>query len=237
MAGSEWHLNSPMLNASSGVGYVTNIGGLNSYVSGSPFSIFAILLVSDIFGFTVPLFRELADKVAATGYFVVAPDFFNGDPFDSDNVNRPLPVWIQDHEPEKGFEAAKPVIEALKSQGFSAVGVAGFCWGGKTASALGKSKHVKASVLLHPTSVEVDDIRGENDTISPPELILEYKQVLQNAIPKVDYYVKIFPNVSHGWTVSYDPNDPKAVKAAEKAHKIMIYWFHKHLKEATNLVM
>ncbi|CAJ1941224.1 unnamed protein product [Sphenostylis stenocarpa] len=191
--------------------------------------------------------HQFSDKVAATGYFVVAPDFFNGDPFDSDNVNRPLPVWIQDHEPEKGFEAAKPVIEALKRKGFSAVGVAGFCWGGKTAAELGKFKYVQTNVLIHPAYVEVDDIRGmktpiailggENDTISPPELILEFKQVLQNAIPKVDYYVKIFPNVSHGWSLRYDPNDPKAAEAADKAHKIMIYWFDKHLKEAINLIL
>ena len=43
--------------------------------------------------------------------------------------------------------------------------------------------------------------------------------------------VKIFPNVGHGWTVRYDPNDPKAVKAAEKAHRIMIDWFDKYLKD------
>ena len=48
---------------------------------------------------------------------------------------------------------------------------------------------------------------------------------------QIDSYVKIFPNVSHGWTVRYDPNDPKAVKAAGKAHKIMINWFDKHLKK------
>jgi len=47
---------------------------------------------------------------------------------------------------------------------------------------------------------------------------------------QVDSFVKIFPNVSHGWTVRYDPKDPKAVKAAEKAHDIMIGWFDKYLK-------
>ena len=32
---------------------------------------------------------------------------------------------------EKGFEEAKPVIAALKEKGVSAVGAAGYCWGGK----------------------------------------------------------------------------------------------------------
>jgi len=31
----------------------------------------------------------------------------------------------------KGIETAKPIIEALRHKGASAVGVAGFCWGGK----------------------------------------------------------------------------------------------------------
>lgn len=38
-------------------------------------------------------------------------------------------------------------------------------------------------------------------------------------------YVKIFLNVSHGWTTRYDLNDLEAVKAAEEAHKEMLDWF------------
>lgn len=245
MLGKDCYSNPAILNASSGVGHVINIGGLNSYVTGSPLSILAILLVSDIFGFKTPLLRKLADKVAASGYYVVVPDFFNGDPFDPKNVKRPTTVWLKDHEPEKGFEAAKPVIEALKSNGASVIGAAGFCWGGKTVVDLGKSKHVRASVLLHPTFVTVEDISdvripiailgGQNDTVTPPKLIKQFEQVL-NTKPKVDSYVKIFPNVSHGWTLRYDQKDPKAVKAAYKAHQIMIDWFDKHLK-VRNLVM
>ncbi|KAG5023951.1 hypothetical protein JHK82_019841 [Glycine max] len=237
MVGTNCYSNPATLNASSGAGYVTNIAGVNSYVTGSPLSVLVCFMVSDIFGINATLFRDLADKVARkNGCYCVCPDFFNGDPFDPENENRPLPVWLKDHEPEKGIETAKPVIEALKREGASAIGAAGFCWGGKTVTDLGKSKHVQASVLLHPAYVEVDDIRGiktpiailggQNDTITPPKLIKQFKQALQNAKPKVDSFVKIFPNVSHGWTVRYDPKDPKAVKAAEKAHDIMIGWIN-----------
>jgi len=50
MLGSEAHSYSPVLNASSGAGYVTPIGGLNCYVTGSNFTLCTILLVADIFG-------------------------------------------------------------------------------------------------------------------------------------------------------------------------------------------
>ena len=32
---------------------------------------------------------------------------------------------------DKGLEDAKPVVEAIKSKGFSAVGAVGCCWGGE----------------------------------------------------------------------------------------------------------
>jgi dienelactone hydrolase len=43
-------------------------------------------------------------------------------------------------------------------------------------------------------------------------------------------FVKIFPGVSHGWTVRYDSNDAVAVKNAEEALKDMTDWFNKNLK-------
>ncbi|QCE09145.1 endo-1,3;1,4-beta-D-glucanase-like [Vigna unguiculata] len=240
MVGGECISNHPIFNTSSGVGYVTNIAGVNTYVTGSPLAILAIVLISDVYGFKPPLLRKIADKVAHHGYFVAVPDFFHGEPYNRDNASRPFTPWLKDHDPAKGIETAKPIIEALKRKGASAVGVAGFCWGARTVTNLGKAKLVKASVLLHPSYITVDDIRGvevpiailgaEHDSLSPPKLLKQFQQVL-NAKPEIDSYVKIFPNVSHGWTVRYDPNDPKAVKAAGKAHKIMINWFDKHLKK------
>jgi len=63
MAGNQGHSNSPVLNASSGAGHVTNIGGLNSYVTASPLAILAILLVSDVFGIQLITFQKLTTLV------------------------------------------------------------------------------------------------------------------------------------------------------------------------------
>ncbi|KAF3457221.1 hypothetical protein FNV43_RR01878 [Rhamnella rubrinervis] len=42
--------------------------------------------------------KKLAGKAVTAGFFVVVPDFFHGDPYVSENVDRrPIPVWLKDH--------------------------------------------------------------------------------------------------------------------------------------------
>jgi hypothetical protein len=45
-----------------------------------------------------------------------------------------------------------------------------------------------------------------------------------------DCYVKLFPQVSHGWTIRYNIEDAIAVKAADESHRILLEWFAKHVK-------
>ncbi|CAN6918345.1 unnamed protein product [Brassica oleracea] len=234
MLGPQCCENPPVLNPLSGSGHVEKLGGLDVYVSGSPDSNKCVLLISDIYGYEAPNLRALADKVAASGFYVVVPDYFYGDPYDPSHQDRPVPVWIKDHGPDKGFEDTKPVLEAIKNKGITAIGAAGMCWGGKVVVELSKEELIQAAVLLHPTYVTVDDIKdvkvpiailgAENDFLTPPALVKQFEEILASK-PEVGSYVKIFPNVSHGWTTRYDINDPEAVKAAEEAHKEMLDWF------------
>ncbi|KAL4396612.1 hypothetical protein AHAS_Ahas01G0109300 [Arachis hypogaea] len=41
--------------------------------------------------------KKLADKIAASGYYVVVLDFFYSEPYDPQNTNRPLGEWLKDH--------------------------------------------------------------------------------------------------------------------------------------------
>ncbi|CAF2076482.1 hypothetical protein Bca4012_089867 [Brassica carinata] len=239
MLGPQCCENPPVLNPLSGSGHVEKLGGLDVYVSGSPDSNKCVLLVSDIYGYEAPNLRALADKVAASGFYVVVPDFFYGDPYDPSHQDRPVPVWIKDHGPDKGFEDTKPVLEAIKNKGIIAIGAAGMCWGGKVVVELSEEELIQAAVLLHPTYVTVDDIKdvkvpiailgAEDDFLTPPALVKQFEEILASK-PEVGSYVKIFPNVSHGWTTRYDINDPEAVKAAEEAHKEMLDWFVTYVK-------
>ncbi|VAH07171.1 unnamed protein product [Triticum turgidum subsp. durum] len=227
MASPQCCANPPALNPAAGEGKVVDsFGGIKAYVAGAQDSKAAVVLISDV--------RKIADKVASSGYFVVVPDFLHGDPFVPENADRPIAVWIKEHT-----EEAKPVIAALKEQGASSVGAAGYCWGAKVVAELGKANEIQAAVMSHPSFVTVDDIKevkcpisilgAETDVMSPPELVKEFEQVLSSN-SGIAHFVKIFPGVSHGWTVRYKSEDAAAVKSAEEALADMVDWFNKNLK-------
>ncbi|MFS8008878.1 putative alpha/Beta hydrolase [Helianthus anomalus] len=68
-------------------------------------------------GYEAPKLRQIAENVAAAGFYVVVPDFFYGDPYLPDME---ISSWFLNHLP----------FADLKAKEASAVGAAGFCWGG-----------------------------------------------------------------------------------------------------------
>ncbi|PRQ38854.1 putative alpha/Beta hydrolase [Rosa chinensis] len=229
----------PTLSSTYGEGTVLHFGGLKSYVPGSTESKLAVLLVSNVVGYENPNLRKLADKVATAGFFVVVPDFFYGDPMNLDNPQFDREAWHKAHSVEKGYEDAKPVLAALKSQGVSAIGAAGFCWGGNVVAKLAKSDDIKAAVILHPGRLADEDVHevkvhtailgAEIDKNSPPEQLKQFGDIL-SVKSEFDSFVKIFPGVAHGWTISYNAEDETAVKSAEEAQLDMLKWFTKYVK-------
>jgi len=218
---------------------VEEIEGLKTYITGSQSSKLAILLVSDVFGYEAPNLRKLADKVAAAGFFVVVPDFFYGDPCDTDLAKMDLQSWRKNHGTDKGCEDARTVIAALKSKGMSAIGAAGFCWGGIVVTKLAKFDDLQAAVVLHPGPLTVDEINlvkvpiailgAEIDQYCSPEQVKHFGEILSTK-PQLDSFVKIFPGVAHGWAVRYSVDDESAVKIAEEAHSDMLNWFIRYVK-------
>ncbi|XP_015888243.1 endo-1,3;1,4-beta-D-glucanase-like [Ziziphus jujuba] len=240
MSSSQCFSNPPSLSSTCGAGHVEQVGGLNTYVTGplDSNSNRAILLISDVFGYEAPNLRQLADKVAAAGFLVVVPDFLYGDPFDLDNPNIDRESWLKAHTTDKGYEDAKVVIAVLKSKGVSAIGAAGFCWGGVVVTKLANSTYIQAAVVLHPGPLTDEDINevkvpiailgAEIDKYTTPEQVKHFGEIL-SAKSEFDSFVKIFPGVAHGWTVRYSVEDESAVKSAEEAHLDMLNWFTKYV--------
>ncbi|KAK3123069.1 hypothetical protein QOZ80_8AG0623370 [Eleusine coracana subsp. coracana] len=210
-------------------------GGYRAYVTGPASSRRVVLLASDVYGFEAPVLRKIADKVGEAGYFIVVPDFFNGDYYDA---SKNITEWVKPHLPVKAAEDAKPLIAYLRKDGKS-VGVGGYCWGGKFAAEVAKTDDVRVVCMSHPSTVTAEDMRevkcpieilgAENDTTTPPKLVQQFVRVLRQR-KEVPYYAKIFPGVVHGFACRYNTTDPFALKSAEQALAYMLDWFNKYLK-------
>ncbi|CAL5183853.1 unnamed protein product [Lathyrus oleraceus] len=240
MSSSHCIENPPNLNSSfNGVGAVLQLGGLQSYVTGLPHTKLALILISDVFGYEAPNLRKLADKLSTSGFLVVVPDLLYGDYFEIDNPHFDRVSWLNAHGMDKASEDTKPLIAALRSKGVTSIGAAGFCWGGVVVAKLAVSGDIiQAAVILHPGAIsdkEFNDIRvpiallgAEIDDFFPKEKLKQAEELL-SAKAEIESLVKLYPGVTHGWSVRYNIEDEVAVKNAEEAHEDMLNWFIKHV--------
>lgn len=234
------------------LGHDETWNSLPVYIAGpslSPAPSSAVLIISDIYGWRVPQTRQLADKIAAAGHFVVVPDFMEGEPYASTDPNQEyggLHEYLERHSKRKAINHAKEVLEKIHTMGFHVIGAAGFCWGAKILVNLLKGDTaVGAGIMCHPSFLTTDDIKevkvplailgAEIDIITPPKMVLEFESILK-ASPDVGHqsYCNIYPDADHGWTTRYEPNNLEARNRAETAHGDIISWFQTHLHRSTS---
>ncbi|KAF2112396.1 dienelactone hydrolase [Lophiotrema nucula] len=178
-------------------GNVRTIGGLETYVAEpeSNSTAQSIIFLVDIFGWTFPNVRLLADSYAKEGFTAYIPDVHNGDSLPIDflqDVEPPLPEreslsltakaastakvgatlgpWLVKHREA----VSKPIIdgfirEVKKIPGTDKVGTIGFCWGGRysilSAHSLDPSLAIDAAYACHPSLVAIP---ADFDPISRP---------------------------------------------------------------------
>lgn len=221
----------------------------NTYVTGDNKDV-AILMIHDIFGWTLPNLRLTADHYAEeVGATVYLPDFFGGEVVS--------PEMLFDPEKRAKFDTRKFIGEknskdirwpeisscarALKEEhGFKKVGAVGFCYGGWAVFQLGAKDNalVDAISTAHPsllTNEEVDAISVPVQIIAPehdPMLTPELKAYCNNTIPSlnVPYDYQYFPGLTHGFAARANENDEKVKKGLERAKNCVSSWFAQWLR-------
>lgn len=211
----------------------------------------ALLFIADLFGWSFPNVRLLADHFAReVGATVYVPDFFGGEVLDFEliSTNKFDQLNLPDFMSRNGREAREPEIfecaRALR-QRHRKVGAVGYCYGGWASLRLGAKEHVEAPLVDcisfgHPSmatkkdfdevDVPVQILAPEIDPAFPPEFKSYAFQTLQRLNVPFDY--QHFPGVVHACFIRGDENAPGERAAMERGKNAAVAWFRQWLKDA-----
>ncbi|KAF5009945.1 hypothetical protein FDECE_3851 [Fusarium decemcellulare] len=229
-------------------GRTEQLAGLNTYVTGNN-SKAAVLVIHDLFGWTFPNIRLLADHYAkeadVTAY---VPDFFGGDslPVDLLAAEKWGEMDMAGFLGRNSRDIREPEIFAFAKslrEKYAKVGAIGFCYGGWAVFRLGAKEHepplVDCVSAGHPSLLKAEDIDGVNvpvqilapeiDPVYSAELKLYTFQHLQAVGLPFDY--QHFPGVVHACLVRGDPEKTGERAALERGKNAAVAWMRQFLNE------
>ncbi|PWY90183.1 endo-1,3-1,4-beta-D-glucanase [Aspergillus heteromorphus CBS 117.55] len=228
------------------VGSETTLAGNQTYVTGTSTSA-AILIVHDVFGWTLPNARLLADHYAQEANATVyLPDFFGGEIVSPEVMDDPekraafdIPAFIARNTKEQRFPEILACARALKDA-YPKVGAIGFCYGGWAVFQLAAHGTELLSCIstAHPTFLSEAEIAAcrtpaqilapEHDQYLTPEL----KEYCNRVIPSlgVPYEYVYFPGMSHGFATRANLNNELQKAELARAKRAAVHWFNEWLR-------
>ncbi|KAG6330055.1 hypothetical protein ID866_9033 [Astraeus odoratus] len=228
------------------------IGGVRCYV-GTPSGEYAkekvVLYLSDVFGINLINAQLLVDDFARNGFKTIAIDYLNGDAIPTGAFSRPvgydLQTWLSKHGNEVTRPSIDKVMAALKEQGVTVFGAAGYCFGARYCFDLAFEKAIKVNVVSHPSLLEIpqDLEKYKNvaeapllinsctvDVMFPPEAQAEADRIIGGGKQFTDKYRReYFEGCTHGFAVRGDLSDPKVKAGKEGSFKATVEFFKEHL--------
>ncbi|KAJ3317910.1 hypothetical protein HDV06_001068 [Boothiomyces sp. JEL0866] len=186
----------------------------------------AIVLATDIFGYTLTNSRLIADSFAKEGYYCIVPDLFNGtEPpadvmYSFDHLMSKIlwygPKFLLLNSAASGIKVIEKILPSVR-QDHSKVAVQGYCWGGKIAVLMAHQQGlIDAATAAHAGGLKYpNDIQNiatptffmnaENDHA----ITVQQKEVIERIMNEKGskFASKIYPGVKHGFAVRGDEND------------------------------
>ncbi|KAF5010617.1 hypothetical protein FDECE_3219 [Fusarium decemcellulare] len=225
-------------------GKETTLNGAKAYVTGDSKDT-AILILTDLFGHTLPNVRILADHYAKEANATVyVPDIFGGEFVHPDALSDPevaktfdLRAFLGRNTKEIRWPEIKAAAQTLKAQ-YSKVAAIGFCYGGWACFQLAADPSlIDAISVAHPSGLEKSEIDGIKVPVQvlAPENDHEYTEELKmytfEALPGtgVQWEYVHFPGLRHGFATRGDPNDEKQKNGLERAKRSAIHFFNEFL--------
>ncbi|MCJ1312621.1 hypothetical protein MMC25_006296 [Agyrium rufum] len=234
-------------------GKVSKLADLDCYVSGSNKDA-AVLIVHDIFGWTLTNTRVLADHYATEANVTVyLPDFFHGGVITPEMMDDPVKrdafdgkTFMLTNNKAARYPEVLACASALRTEHeYNTIGTIGFCYGGYGALKLATEKQkdfpslplVDCAAIAHPSLID----NSEFDGVAAPLLIIapevdkqfpmEFKEHALKTLPTlgVDYAFIYFKGLEHGFATRGDRTDEVQRKGLERAKDDAVHWFKRYL--------
>lgn len=233
-------------------GRTITLGPTQCYVAGSNSKV-AIVLIHDLFGWTWPNLRLLADHYAVeVGATVYLPDFFGGTSLPNDLIlagrwaELNLPNFIGKNSREIREPEMVAFIKKLRADGFEKVGAIGYCFGGwavfRLAGMESDGKRLVDCVTAgHPSLLTKEDVDGVRSDVAvqvlAPERDEQYTEelkthtfvTLQRLGVPFDY--QHYPGVEHACFTRGDEQVPGDQAALVRGKNAAAAWAKQWLHE------
>ena len=214
----------------------------------------AVIVIQEAFGVNDHI-MEVADRLAAEGWRAFAPALFHRAgpdpvaPYDDFSKVMPLFQGLDDDGVLRDLDAT---LDVVHQQGFDnpAIGMVGFCWGGRVTFLAAVRRSLGAAVGFYgggivsgrfpqfpPLVDEAGALRtpwlglfGDEDQSIPVEDVERLRDALTTSA-KVDFDVIRYPRAGHGFHCDARP-DSYVEGAASDGWTRALAWFDAHLKTA-----
>jgi len=199
--------------------------------------------------------KEWADFLAEEGgYTVLIPDWFRGNNqpetgWGADTIDyswyTQVTNWTKIESDWKN--AVLPYLETRLSAPLS-IGLIGTCWGSYPVVFLSRFNNIKCGISMHPSHPGLIALSGQDESevlskiVAPQLFMSEGISFLPTGLPPSLYAggladqilgdkitIEKFDDMMHGWTVGGDLSNPNVAKGVEKAKKLALEFFAKHL--------
>jgi dienelactone hydrolase len=236
-------------------GKVIQLTELHAYVVGSHENGKAVIMGGDIYGNEAGRTKEVADRIADAGFFVILPDFLKGQRWtaelEASSLDKKMSFIKGLSNPDDILrDITEQILPYLRNECHITdnIGFVGFCFGGYVAYLASQvSGLLRCAIGVH-SSIRIFNMHGSNEQeatmkVTCPQMLLQASNDNLSGKPGSDVQdilaskpfgeqcvLREFPDMLHGWVLRGDVSVPAVARDVQIAFQLILEFLYAHVK-------